>query len=438
MSSAALIGDHRHDITHAYGSYFAIVYSTISRFVSFFAHLFSPVKGQFMKSDKLGSISTVEGDGVFTLEGAGVALSLPNRAPIWLHPLWLRERCRGAGMVDPVNGQRLYDPSKVPASLSVGTVQQVREDTITVSFSDGAEGEIVVSALHVELGLMPDPQSPPPPHLWTAATAPVVNVDWASLDKPHGLKAALDIFFRFGFCIFQNTPTEPEMLRALARRFGYVRETNFGTLFDVINKPDANDIAYTKNALVAHTDNPYREPVPGIQFLHCLENSVAGGLSTLVDGFAIVERLIEEAPQEAAILEKTAVRFRYEAVGGSIVQNTAPIIERDVDGRLKRVNLSSRLDYVPLLMGADMDKFYAGRRRLQAYADDPQFELRSTFLPGTLLMMDNYRTLHGRTSYEGDAGHRHLQGCYIDHDGPDGLYRVLARDGVGEVRRDVA
>ena len=36
--------------------------------------------------------------------------------------------------------------------------------------------------------------------------------------------------------------------------------------------------------LAPHTDNPYRNPVPCIQLLHCIENEVSGGLSTLVDG----------------------------------------------------------------------------------------------------------------------------------------------------------
>ena len=36
--------------------------------------------------------------------------------------------------------------------------------------------------------------------------------------------------------------------------------------------------------------------------------------------------------------------------------------------------------------------------------------------PGDMLVMDNYRTLHGRSSYNLSIGERHLQGCYIDHD----------------------
>ena len=73
--------------------------------------------------------------------------------------------------------------------------------------------------------------------------------------------------------------------------FGFMRETNFGALFNVGSTPEATDLAYTSVSLDPHTDNPYRATVPGIQLLHCLVNETRGGLSTLVDGFAVARQL---------------------------------------------------------------------------------------------------------------------------------------------------
>ena len=42
-------------------------------------------------------------------------------------------------------------------------------------------------------------------------------------------------------------------------------------------------------------------------------------------------------------------------------------------------------------------------------------------------MMDNYRLLHGRTSYETSEGERFLQGCYIDYDSTEGKLKHLKR-----------
>ena len=48
---------------------------------------------------------------------------------------------------------------------------------------------------------------------------------------------------------------------------GPVKVTNFGEFFDVMSKPNPNDLAYKPIALPPHTDNPYRKPeAPGIQF----------------------------------------------------------------------------------------------------------------------------------------------------------------------------
>jgi gamma-butyrobetaine dioxygenase len=35
--------------------------------------------------------------------------------------------------------------------------------------------------------------------------------------------------------------------------------------------------------------------------------------------------------------------------------------------------------------------------------------------------------LHGRTSFDPSEGHRQLQGCYVDRDGPRSRYLVLKR-----------
>jgi len=40
-------------------------------------------------------------------------------------------------------------------------------------------------------------------------------------------------------------------------------------------------LAYTNLGIEPHTDNPYRDPVPTIQILYCLENSVRGEIQQL-------------------------------------------------------------------------------------------------------------------------------------------------------------
>jgi alpha-ketoglutarate-dependent taurine dioxygenase len=46
-----------------------------------------------------------------------------------------------------------------------------------------------------------------------------------------------------------------------------------------------SNLAFTSLPISPHTDNPYRDPVPTVQLLHCLHNAADGGDSGFVDGF---------------------------------------------------------------------------------------------------------------------------------------------------------
>ena len=119
------------------------------------------------------------------------------------------------------------------------------------------------------------------------------------------------------------------------------------------------------------------------------------------------------------------IRYRYEGPA-AILENWGPLIERDHRGIVYRIRLNTKLDYVPALDSKTLDTFYAARRRIYELSNDDEFQIRFPFKEGTLLMMDNYHLLHGRTAFNGKQGHRHLQGCYTDHDGVTSLYRMLA------------
>jgi len=355
----------------------------------------------------------------------GITLSDGMDKSIHLHPLWIRERITSVDGFDPISNQRKYETANFPSDLTIKDVSLADNDNIDVSFSDGYQSQLSLIQIERELGWVDDKEAPPIPQSWTTSLNTRPEADWNDLDDPTRLKNMLEGFLRHGFCIMQNTPTDRDVLLELAGRFGYVRDTHWGKIFNVEMKPNATDLAYTDLALPSHTDNPYREPIPGLQFLHCLRNEVSGGLSTLVDGIAITERLAEESPEQAALLETVNVRYRYEGPA-AILENWGPMIERDHRGIVYRIRLNTKLDYVPALDTKTLDTFYAARRRIHELSNDDEFQIRFPFKQGTLLMMDNYRLLHGRTGYNGKQGHRHLQGCYTDHDGVTSLYRMLA------------
>lgn len=342
-------------------------------------------------------------------------------------PLWLRERCASPDQVDPDTGQRLFDPHRLPADLALTEAElDTTGEHLWLAFSDGYAGWYNRARIaHACTG----EDALPPAEPWTASTllGDSVRVAWPTLGDDRRRAEAAATFLRYGFVILEDVPCEPETILDVARTFGHPRETNFGQYFEVYSRPRSNDLAYRAGALGPHTDNPYREPVPGIQLLHCLVNETTGGQSTLVDSLAVVDALRQEDPQGVELLSSIPVRFRFGDDQEEIVEER-PIIQRDSRGRMTGVHYSPRLDYLPLLDDQTTRHFHAARRRLGELFTDPAFQLAFPLQAGELMMFDNSRVLHGRTAYDPSEGRRHLQGCYIDLDGPRSLCRKLRRD----------
>ena len=341
-----------------------------------------------------------------------------------LPALWLRERCQDPHSLDPHTQQRLFDPHRLPDDLSLVRVEERGENRARLAFSDGYAGEYELSRLADDLGL----EDGLPREIAWRADLPLdtVSVDGRALDNDEVRLRSVESLLTHGMVIIRNLPTDPECILEVARRFGYLRETNFGRLFEVYSRPGSNDLAYRPVPLGAHTDNPYREPVPGIQLLHCLVNETTGGWSTLVDSLSVAEALQEEDPEGLELLASTPVRFRFIDASEELIEHR-PIVQRNVRGRMTGVHYSPRLDFLPLLDAATTRRFQRARRRLSELFADPRFELRFPLRAGELMMFNNSRVLHGRTAYDPDEGRRHLQGCYIDLDGPRSLYRTLGR-----------
>jgi gamma-butyrobetaine dioxygenase len=357
---------------------------------------------------------------------AELTLVRPDGTEHAVHPLWLRERCRDAGSIDLKTQQRLQDPSDFDPTLRVLAVSQPSPGTFRIRFSDGHEASFVAEELLTEAALADNSHDSPAPRLWDGSLAELPRARWRADPADAEVMTWLEAFLTLGFVIFEGVPTAPASVLKVGAMFGFTRETNFGALFNVRSTPDATDLAYTALSLDPHTDNPYRTPVPGIQLLHCLANETRGGLSTLVDGFTVAQALRQHEPAAFDILSSTPVRFKYIDAATELTAS-APPIELDVTGALRAVHFSPRLDFVPLFEPQRLDAYYRARRAFDHRLRAPQFEIRFLLGAGDLVMFDNCRLLHGRTAFDPAEGLRHLQGCYIDIDGPRSLYRVLRR-----------
>lgn len=367
-------------------------------------------------------VDVSRGGGVVLVRGDDVAE---------LHPVWLRSRSAEPGQVEPTNRQRLFTPTDIDPDLGV-VAADVHDGALHVSFTDGHLAHLDLAAVERAIGWRTDPEEPPAAEPWTRPLAEFPYVDWTGItfdpdaSDPDAVIEFLSLFFRHGYVVFRNTPAEVGTVARIADRLGYIVGHNFGWVFDVEAKPSPTDLAYTAIGLPAHSDEPYRQPVPGIQMLHCIRNEAPGGDSTLVDGLAAAMALQAAHPAWHAALVGTEVEWRYD-MGTDTVVNRGHILEYDRHGRYRQIRINTKLDEPIVRPGDDLTDFYAGRRWLTAWTNDPAHQVTFRLEPGDVMFMDNHRALHGRTAFDPSRGHRHLQGCYIEHDGPDTMYRLAVR-----------
>ena len=113
-----------------------------------------------------------------------------------------------------------------------------------------------------------------------------------------------------------------------------------------------------------------------------------------------------------------------------MLENVGQLIELDENNKVKQVRFSTRLDFVPALEKERLDLYYQARNKISEIYNSNKFLIKFKLMPGDLLMMDNYRLLHGRTEFNPNEGNRFLQGCYIDYDSSEGclLYTSDAAD----------
>tara|TARA_B100000676_G_scaffold92110_1_gene91809 strand:- start:953 stop:2053 length:1101 start_codon:yes stop_codon:yes gene_type:complete len=342
-----------------------------------------------------------------------------------IHPFWLRERVNGEDFVDKGTQQRLFDPTTLKQDIKINKVN-LTDEFLEISFTDGVETKITIQSIFQEYPGNNDIKFIKKTK-WDSSLKGLNNFQFSeNIFEEKIMYEALVSFYKYGFVIFKNVPTENNFLVKFANSIGSIRRTNFGEFFNVKSKPNPNDLAYTSLPLAPHTDNPYRNPVPCIQILHCIENDVKGGNSTLVDGFTVTEELKERYPEYHKIL--TEVKVKYQFIDKDVVlENWAEMIELDEDKNFKQVRFSPRLDFVPLIDKDRLDIFYKARNKISELYNSDKYRIEFKLLTGDLLMMDNYRLLHGRTSFNANEGNRFLQGCYIDYDSTEGKIKHLKR-----------
>ena len=343
-----------------------------------------------------------------------------------IHPFWLRERVNNDEYLDKNTQQRKFDPTSLQTNVSIKQAK-INNDLLEIVFNDGVNSKLEIEKIIEEFSRNDSLIKSIKREKWDSKFGKIDKFNYAEdMFENKEMYDMLIKFYKYGFVLIKNVPTKKNFIVNFANSIGSVRRTNFGEYFDVKSVPNPNDLAYTSLPLAPHTDNPYRNPVPCIQLLHCIKNEVRGGLSTLVDGFTVTEDLKKLNQDYYNILTSTKVRFKF-SDKDTILESWAELIHLNEKGNFQNVRFSPRLDYVPQMKREKLEIYYNARKCLSDLYNSDEYRIEFRLMPGDLMMMDNHRLLHGRTSFDPNEGNRFLQGCYLDFDSTEGKLLHLRR-----------
>lgn len=343
--------------------------------------------------------------------------------------IWLRDHCQMPASRNPDNGQRLLNITDISADLRIDLIN-IEDGRLIIEYApDGYRSEFDPDWLYRNcycLNRQPDDRSATSKVLWSGDSftqgLPRYSYD-AFCEQPASKLATLKAVRDWGFVLLDQVPCESGQLLKVINQFGYVRETNYGPFFEVRTQVDPNNLAFTNLGLGCHLDNPYRDPVPGLQLLHCLESSTSGGETILQDGFTAATVLCDENPDHFALLSQHWINFRFRDRDADL-QARVPFIEVNDLGDVIGLHFNNRSIDTLRLPPEVMRRFYPAYRHYAEILEREELQIVFKLQPGELMLFDNTRVLHARKAYSA-GGQRHLQGAYSDLDGLYSCLRLL-------------
>ena len=335
--------------------------------------------------------------------------------------LWLRDNCPTAH--DKDSRHRMFNILNVSTDINPKNYNLDKNGSLEIEWSEGDhKSSYDPKWLRENCYTIKNKEKYISPYkLWDSSlqnNLGSIEIDYEEiLNSEEGLIKWLELLHHTGIAIVKNAPIEKDSGFKVLNRISHTRETFFKTPFEVINIPKPNNSAYTSHALRNHMDLPWFENPPGYQFLHCLINSAKGGNSSAVDAFAVADYLRKNEEDIFDVLVNTPLKFRDKDYTQEAVRSFyGPAISLTKDGDYNDVRYSiatlDALDCHP----DKMDAIYKALHRFGNLLHEQEYQINFRLEPGDIFSFNNRRLLHGRTEFDPNSGHRHLQGYYMDRD----------------------
>lgn len=224
-------------------------------------------------------------------------------------------------------------------------------------------------------------------------------------------KSVVKSLIKYGFAFVEKVPPNIRSTEVVITRLFPVHKTFFGEMYEMKNEKIHSDTSYGRDYIGAHNDNTYFNDASGLQVFHCTNHSGSGGESLLLDGFNVFNDLKLKYPDVVDRLSEVNVPGEYIEEGQNHYYS-APIFRKNsITGDLEQVrfNIYDRAPFKTIPF-EKVEHFYSDFRILCKEIQQPNNEWWFKLSPGTVLIFDNWRIMHGRAQF---TGKRALCGGYV-------------------------
>ncbi|MEE2681977.1 MAG: TauD/TfdA family dioxygenase [Planctomycetota bacterium] len=343
------------------------------------------------------SLTVLDGGSAILAEQGGFKRRFPAR--------WLRLMGNDPSSMVFSTSQRAFDSTTIPVETRIRTAEfNAREGCWEVRF-EGETDPIEVTFERLMASSSIEQIDGPMQTPFTSADQPTRALDYENLDSPAAVRSLLETLFRRGYARVRGVPTTDSALRDLAHRLGFPGPKNTFPVTSEEVGTSASTQGSSSRGCQPHNDEPYLDPMPRYLLQLCVENSLSGGELQLVDGMNAAETLAMESPIMAAELARWPMLFTCSGPDHDY-RGLRTILETGVDGAFGRITFNDRASLDFMCPDDRLSVCTEGYDQLARILQREGLQNRFRVQAGDLVIIDNFRVLHGRSQHAG--GERRL------------------------------
>lgn len=392
-----------------------------------------------------------------------ISVTFDDSNTIEFNNVFLRDSCTSSASKDPFSKQKLFSTPEISNGLRLHGLPKIvtssdNEDCLEVTWDQGGiphksqYPESFLKSYSSESLIRHEKYFNNSKKYWVnnhiLKNIEGLQVDYVDyMENNHKMfEKGLRNLNEYGLCFVNDIPRSfdnPDMqymseenalewpVAKLASKFGYIKKTFYGTLFDVRNEKEAKNIANTNTFLPLHMDLLYYESPPGLQLLHFIQNSTLGGENIFCDSFAAANHVRNVDSQAYSALTKVPITYQYDNNNEFYYYSRPLIVEEIFNDTGSNLRAIKEVNYSPPFQGpyeygihengspenALFKDFLRGFKLFTDFVEDPSNQYKIKMNEGSCVIFDNRRVLHSRTEFSDEnGGDRWLMGCYVDGD----------------------